>query len=54
MGRLFRSGVSRTKALVLVGLLLAAVVVPPFLSPFPLSVLMLIVYVGIIVFGMNQ
>ena len=53
MTRIFRSGVSRTKALVFLGLLLAAVVVPPFLSPFPLSVLMLIVIFAILAMSLD-
>ena len=53
MTRIFRSGVSRTKALVFLGLLLAAVVVPQFLSPFPLSVLMLIVIFAILAMSLD-
>jgi ABC-type branched-subunit amino acid transport system ATPase component/ABC-type branched-subunit amino acid transport system permease subunit len=53
MGRIFRSGVSKTKTVVVLGLLLAAIVVPPFLSPFPLSVLMLIVIFAILAMSLD-
>ncbi|MGH3667538.1 MAG: ABC transporter permease subunit, partial [Acidimicrobiia bacterium] len=53
MTRIFRSGLSRTKTLVFLGLLLAAVVVPQFLSPFPLSVLMLIVIFAILAMSLD-
>ena len=53
MTRIFRSGMSKTKTVVVLGLLLAAVVVPPFLSPFPLSVLMLIVIFAILAMSLD-
>jgi len=51
--RILRSGVSASKALVVSGLLIAAVVVPPFLSPFPLSVLMLIVIFAVLAMSLD-
>jgi branched-chain amino acid transport system ATP-binding protein/branched-chain amino acid transport system permease protein len=44
---------SRTKALVVLGLLVAAIVVPPFLGPFPLSILMLIVILAILAMSLD-
>lgn len=53
MVRILRSGVSASKALVVSGMLIAAVVVPPFLSPFPLSVLMLVVIFAILAMSLD-
>ena len=53
MQRILRSGRPRGKAIVGLGLLLAAIVVPPFLSPFPLSVLMLIVIFSILAMSLD-
>src|SRR5918996_3018480 len=41
------------RALVVLGLFIAAIVVPPFLSPFPLSVLMLIVILAILAMSLD-
>jgi ABC-type branched-subunit amino acid transport system ATPase component/ABC-type branched-subunit amino acid transport system permease subunit len=53
LDRLFRSGRSTTKALVVLGLLVAAVVGPPFLGPFPLSILMLIVIFAVLAMSLD-
>lgn len=53
MKRSLRPARSRAKALVVLGLLFAAVVVPPFLGPFPLSVLMLIVIFAILAMSLD-
>jgi branched-chain amino acid transport system ATP-binding protein len=44
---------TKTKALVVLGLVLAAIVVPPFLGPFPLSILMLIVILAILAMSLD-
>jgi branched-chain amino acid transport system ATP-binding protein len=46
-------GRTRIIALVVLGLFIAAIVVPPFLSPFPLSVLMLIVILAILAMSLD-
>jgi branched-chain amino acid transport system ATP-binding protein len=46
-------GSTRTKALVVLGVLIAAVVVPPFMDPFPLSILMLIVIFAILAMSLD-
>ena len=43
----------KTKVLVVLGLVLAAIVVPPFLGPFPLSILMLIVILAILAMSLD-
>lgn len=53
MQRLFRPGTSRTRTLVVLGLLIAAVAVPPFLGPFSLSILMLIVIFAILAMSLD-
>ncbi|MDP9494669.1 MAG: branched-chain amino acid ABC transporter ATP-binding protein/permease [Actinomycetota bacterium] len=53
MARKPRPGLSMRKALVVGGLLTAAVLVPPFLSPFPLSILMLIVIFAILAMSLD-
>jgi ABC-type branched-subunit amino acid transport system ATPase component/ABC-type branched-subunit amino acid transport system permease subunit len=53
MARNFRSGLSARKALVVGGLMVAAVAVPPFLSPFPLSILMLIVIFAVLAMSLD-
>ena len=53
MAGIIRSEVSRTKALVVLGLLIAAGAIPPFLSPFPLSILMLIVIFAILAMSLD-
>ena len=44
---------SKTKALVLLGVLIASVAIPPFLSPFPLSILMLIVIFAVLAMSLD-
>ncbi|HEY6628623.1 MAG TPA: branched-chain amino acid ABC transporter ATP-binding protein/permease [Acidimicrobiia bacterium] len=51
--KFFRSGLSARKALVVGGLMVAAVAVPPFLSPFPLSILMLIVIFAVLAMSLD-
>jgi branched-chain amino acid transport system ATP-binding protein len=53
MKRPFLPGTTRVRALVVLALFIAAVVVPPFLSPFPLSVLMLIVILAILAMSLD-
>jgi len=53
MGRISRSGRPTRKALVVLGLLIAAIVAPRFLSPFPLSVLMLTVIFAILAMSLD-
>ena len=53
MERVSLSGRHTGKALVVVGLLIAAVVAPRFLSPFPLSVLVLIVIFAILAMSLD-
>jgi ABC-type branched-subunit amino acid transport system ATPase component/ABC-type branched-subunit amino acid transport system permease subunit len=53
MKRLSLPGSTRIKALVILALFIAAVAVPPFLSPFPLSVLMLIVILAILAMSLD-
>jgi branched-chain amino acid transport system ATP-binding protein len=53
MKRSLRPARSRAKALVILGLLIAAVVAPPFLGPFPLSVLMLIVIFALLAMSLD-
>lgn len=43
----------KATALVLLGLVLAAIVVPPFLGPFPLSILMLIVILAVLAMSLD-
>jgi ABC-type branched-subunit amino acid transport system ATPase component/ABC-type branched-subunit amino acid transport system permease subunit len=43
----------KTKVLVVLGLVLAAIIVPPFLGPFPLSILMLIVILAILAMSLD-
>jgi branched-chain amino acid transport system ATP-binding protein len=44
---------TRIRALIVIGLFVAAVLVPPFLSPFPLSVLLLIVIFAILAMSLD-
>jgi branched-chain amino acid transport system ATP-binding protein len=53
MKRSLRPPRSRAKALVALGALIAAVVAPPFLGPFPLSVLMLIVIFALLAVSLD-
>lgn len=53
MGRTFISRMHTGKAFVVAGLLIAAVVAPRFLSPFPLSVLVLIVIFAILAMSLD-
>jgi ABC-type branched-subunit amino acid transport system ATPase component/ABC-type branched-subunit amino acid transport system permease subunit len=53
MVRKLRSGFSTRRALAVGGVLTAAVVVPPFLSPFPLSILMLIVIFAVLAMSLD-
>lgn len=53
MARSPRPRSTRTKALVVLVLVLAAIVVPPFLGPFPLSILMLIVILAILAMSLD-
>jgi branched-chain amino acid transport system ATP-binding protein len=46
-------GRTRTKALILFGLLIAAIAIPPFMDPFPLSILMLIVIFAILAMSLD-
>lgn len=51
--RIFRSEISKAKALTLLGVVILAVVGPQFLSPFPLSILMLIVIFAILAMSLD-
>ena len=53
MNGIIRTRVSTRKALILVALLAAAIVIPRFLSPFPLSVLMLTVIFAILAMSLD-
>jgi branched-chain amino acid transport system ATP-binding protein len=53
MKRPFLPGTTRVRALVVLALFIAAIVVPPFLSPFPRSVLMLIVILAILAMSLD-
>jgi branched-chain amino acid transport system ATP-binding protein len=53
MKRSLRPARSRAKALVVLGLLIAAVVAPPFLGPFELNVLMLIIIFALLAMSLD-
>lgn len=53
MERLSRARRTRTRVLVILGLSIAAVAAPPFLGPFPLSIVMLIVILAILAMSLD-
>src|SRR5687768_6244111 len=53
MKRSLRPPRSRTRTLVVLGLVIAALAVPPFLGPFPLSILMLVVIFAILAMSLD-